>query len=104
MLKSYLRRQAKQSGHSGALSAKASLLESAPLQANVAQIDMDFSAVDAIKHDVAVKTINVRHLVEVSPDAVAIFREIRFCVLALCASWATVTVIRSWRGQERGTR
>ena len=59
---------------------------------------MDFSAVDAIKHDVAVKTINVRHLVEISPTTL---KELRYCVIALCISWATVTVVRSFRAQDR---
>ena len=64
---------------------------------------MDFGAVDAIKHDVAVKTINVRHLVEASPNTLSVFREIRYCVIALCISWATVTVVRTWRAQDRGS-
>ena len=77
------------------------LREAVPAQGKVAQFSMDFSAVDAIKHDVAVKTINVRHLLEISPKLDPIFREIRYCVIALCASWVTVTAIRSWRRQER---
>jgi len=60
---------------------------------------MDFG--EAIKHDVAFKTLNIRHLVDVSPSTVSIAKEIRYCVIAVCVSWASISVFRSWMAQRR---
>ena len=59
---------------------------------------------EGFKHDVAVKTFNVRHLVEVSPDTVSIAREIRYCVIAICLTWGGITLARSWLDYRSGRR
>ena len=54
---------------------------------------MDFT--EGIRHEVAVKTFNVRHLVDFSPDALSIAREIRYCVVAIVVGFTTVQIVRS---------
>ena len=63
---------------------------------------MDFGAGEAIKHEVVVKAVNVRHLIDFSQSTVSIAKELRYCVIALCISWATVVVVRSWSHHRRG--
>jgi hypothetical protein len=50
---------------------------------------MDFS--EGIAHEVAVKTINVRHLIDASPSTVSIARELRYCIIVIAVSWASFT-------------
>lgn len=50
---------------------------------------------EGIKHDVAFKTLNVRHLVDFSPVAVTVSREIRYCVITIAVCITTVTLIRA---------
>jgi hypothetical protein len=54
---------------------------------------MDFS--EGIAHEVAVKTINVRHLIDASPSAVSIARELRFCVVVIAVSWASASIVHT---------
>jgi hypothetical protein len=54
---------------------------------------MDFA--EGIAHEVAVKTINVRHLIDLSPSTVSVVRELRYCVIAIAISWAGATIARS---------
>jgi hypothetical protein len=54
---------------------------------------MDFS--DGIVHEVAVKTISVRHLIDVSPSTVSIARELRYCIIGIAVSWASASIVHS---------
>lgn len=60
---------------------------------------------EAIKHDVAFKALNVRHLIEVSPSTVSVAREIRYCVITIAICVTTVSLIRAWGAHsERSPR
>lgn len=63
---------------------------------------MDQFGLDAIKHDIAWKTLNVRHLIEVSPATVDIAREIRYSIIAITLCITSVQLIRSWFQRSRG--
>lgn len=51
---------------------------------------------ESIKHEVAWKTLNVRHLIEVSPATVSFAKEIRYSVIAIALCITSVQLIRSW--------
>ena len=57
---------------------------------------------EAIKHEVAWKSLNVRHLIEVSPDTVTLAREIRIAVITVALCISGVQLARLWvnRSQE----
>lgn len=48
---------------------------------------------ESIKHEVAWKTLNVRHLIEFSPSAVSIAKEIRYTVIAVAFCVTTISAI-----------
>ena len=47
----------------------------------------------AVRHSVALSDLQVHHFVDVSPGAVSIAREVRFCVIALVVGWTTKHLI-----------
>jgi hypothetical protein len=53
---------------------------------------MDFN--EGIKHEVAVKLINVRHLIDVSPRTLSLAKEIRYCVIAIVLGVGITTITR----------
>jgi hypothetical protein len=55
---------------------------------------MDFG--EGIKHEVAVKVINVRHIVDVSPSTLSLAKEIRYCIIALVLGVGITTITRSY--------
>lgn len=57
---------------------------------------------EAIKHEVAWKSLNVRHLIEVSPDTVLLAREIRITVIAVALCVSGVQLARLWVDRSRG--
>lgn len=50
---------------------------------------------DSVHHELAFKTLNVRHLIEVSPETTTLFREIRYCVIALAAAYSIVSIVKT---------
>jgi len=60
------------------------------------------AGLEAFKHDVAFNTLHVRHIVEASPNTISVVREVRFCVIAICISWAAVEIVRSWMAHRKG--
>lgn len=63
---------------------------------------MDFS--EGIAHEVAVKTIHVRHLIDISPSIVSVARELRYCVIAIAVSWAGASIVYSILSSRRPAR
>jgi hypothetical protein len=55
---------------------------------------MDFG--EGIKHEVAVKVINVRHLIDVSPSTLSLAKEVRYCIIALVLGFGITTITRSY--------
>lgn len=59
----------------------------------------------AFRHSVALTDqLQVHHLVDVSPAAVSIAREVRFCVIALVVGWTTkhlVTALLDRRADDK---
>ena len=55
---------------------------------------MDFG--EGIKHEVAVKAINVRHLIDVTPGTLSIAKEVRYCVIAIVLGVGITTVTRAY--------
>lgn len=62
---------------------------------------MEQFGLDAIKHDVAWKTLNIRHLIDVSPATVDIAREIRYSIIAITIGITSVQLIRLWSDRSR---
>ena len=60
---------------------------------------MDFG--DGIKHELAVKTWNVRHLIEFNPATVDIAREVRICVIAVVLGFSVTTIVQSVLSHRR---
>lgn len=56
---------------------------------------------ESIKHEVAWKTLNVRHLIEVSPSTVAIAREVRITIIAVALCITGVQFARSWVSRSK---
>lgn len=57
-------------------------------------LQMDIS--DAgIRHAVAFNTLNIRHLVDLSPNTVSVAKEFRYCVIAVVVGFATTSIVRS---------
>lgn len=65
------------------------------------ELRMDSLFTEAIRHEVAVKTVNVRHLIDVSPTTLCIAREVRYCVIAIAVGWASASIIRSILSSRR---
>jgi hypothetical protein len=45
--------------------------------------------------EVAVKTINVRHIIDASASTVSIARELRYCIVVIAVSWASATIVHA---------
>jgi hypothetical protein len=56
-------------------------------------LQMEFS--DGIRHAVAFNTLNIRHLVDLSPNTILFAKEIRYCVIAIVLGFATTSVVKS---------
>lgn len=56
---------------------------------------------ESIKHEVAWKTLNVRHLIEVSPNTVAIAREVRITIIAVALCISGVQLTRLWLSRSK---
>lgn len=51
----------------------------------------------AVRHSVALAdNLQVHHFVDVSPAAVSVAREIRYCVIALVIGWTTKQLVSVW--------
>jgi hypothetical protein len=48
-----------------------------------------------IRHAVAFNTLNIRHLIDLSPTTVSFAKEIRYCVIAVVIGFATTSVVKS---------
>lgn len=59
-----------------------------------AETAMDLSDV-GVRHAVSFATLNIRHSVDISPTAVSIAREVRYCVIAVVLGFATVSIVKS---------
>jgi len=57
---------------------------------------------ESIKHEVAWKTLNIRHLVEVSPNTVSLAREVRITIIAVALCITGVQLVRLW--SDRSSR
>ena len=55
---------------------------------------MDLSDV-GIRHNVAFSTINICHTVDVSPSAVSLAKEFRYCILFVVIGITSVSIVRS---------
>lgn len=55
---------------------------------------MDLSDV-GVRHAVSFAPLNIKHSVDISPTAVSIAREIRYCVIAVVVGFATVSIVKS---------
>lgn len=62
---------------------------------------MDFSDV-GVRHSVALSDLYIHHLLEFSPSAVTISREVRYCVIAVVFGWITTRVV-SELSKRRGS-
>lgn len=56
-------------------------------------LQMEFS--DGIRHAVAFNTLNIRHLVDLSPSTVSFAKEVRYCVIAVVIGFATTSIVKS---------
>jgi hypothetical protein len=54
---------------------------------------MEFS--DGVRHAVAFNTLNIRHLVDLSPSTLLFAKEIRYCVIAIVLGFATTSFVKS---------
>lgn len=59
---------------------------------------------EAIKHEVAWKSLNVRHLIEVSPDTVSLAREVRITIIAVALCISGVQLARLWVDRSQKSR
>lgn len=48
-----------------------------------------------IRHAVAFNTLNIRHLVELTPASISLAREIRYCVIAVVVGFAATSIVKS---------
>jgi hypothetical protein len=48
-----------------------------------------------IRHAVAFNTLNIRHLVDISPNTVLFAKEIRYCVIVVVVGVATTSIVKS---------
>ncbi|PTU17249.1 hypothetical protein P175DRAFT_0536064 [Aspergillus ochraceoroseus IBT 24754] len=54
---------------------------------------MDFASDVGVRHSVVLSSLDIRHSVDISPAALSIAREIRFCVIAIVVGWTTTRVV-----------
>lgn len=55
---------------------------------------MDFSDV-GVRHAVAFNPLTVHHSLDISPSALSIAKEVRYCVLAIVAGLCTASIVKS---------
>lgn len=56
---------------------------------------MDFSSGDvAVRHLVAINSVNLKHTIEFSDSTILVVKEIKKCVVAVVIAWAAVSVFR----------
>jgi len=51
---------------------------------------------ESIKHEIVWKTLNIRHLIEISPATVSLAKEIRYSIIAIALCVTSIQLIRSW--------
>ena len=61
--------------------------------------EMDLA--EGIQHQVVFKTLTIRHLIDFSPETATLFRELRYCVVALAAAGTIVALARTLDGRAR---
>ena len=49
----------------------------------------------AIRHAVAFNSLNIKHYVEVSPQAISIAKEFRICVIAIVLGLTSASIVKS---------
>lgn len=55
---------------------------------------MDLSDV-GVRHAIAFAPLNIKHSIDISPSAVSIAREVRFCVIAIVVGFAAASIVKS---------
>lgn len=55
---------------------------------------MDLSDV-GVRHAVSFAALSIKHSVDISPAAVSIARELRYCVIAVVVGFSTVSIVKS---------
>lgn len=55
---------------------------------------MDLSDV-GVQHAIAFTTLNIKHSIDLSPSAVSIAREFRYCVIAVVLGLAVTSITKS---------
>ena len=56
-----------------------------------------------IRHAVAFNTLNIRHLVDLSPAILSLAKEVRYCVIAVVIGFATTSIVKSVLNYRRRT-
>jgi len=65
---------------------------------------MDFG-IEAIKHEVVWKTpLSIRHIIEVSPNTVALAKEIRITIVAVALCITGIQLARLWSDRSQRLR
>lgn len=54
---------------------------------------MDLASDVGVRHSVALSSLNIHHIVELSPAVASIAREVRLCVIAIVVGWTTSRVV-----------
>lgn len=57
-----------------------------------------------IRHAIAFNALNVRHLIDISPNTVSFAKEIRYCVIAIVLGFATTSIVKSVLQYRRNPR
>lgn len=57
---------------------------------------MDLASDVGVRHSVVLSNLNIHHLVDFSPAAVSIARELRLCVITIVVGWTTTRVISAF--------
>lgn len=68
-----------------------------------AETAMDFSDV-GVRHAISFEALNINHSVDISPTAVSIAKEVRYCVIAIVAGFAAVSIVKGFITHEQSKR
>lgn len=63
---------------------------------------MDFSDV-GVRHAVTFNTLNIHHSIDISPSALSIAKEVRYCVLLIVAGLCTASIVKSVLEYKKST-
>jgi hypothetical protein len=64
---------------------------------------MDFSDV-GVRHAISFEALNIKHSIDISPTAVSIAKEVRYCVVAIVAGLAALSIVKSLIAREHSKR